>query len=51
MARLSDQLKVVQRDHDRLNSDFSSTVNKNNTSEFEHSQRVSQLEEEINQMM
>ena len=43
MARLSDQLKVVQRDHDKLNSDFSSTVNKNNTTEFKYNQTINHL--------
>jgi len=34
MARLIDQLKVMQRDHARLNNDFESTIDKNSTSEF-----------------
>ena len=47
MMKLVDQLKIAQRDHEKLNSEFSTTVNKCNTTEFEYSQTISRLEEEI----
>jgi chromosome segregation ATPase len=51
MAKLVDQLKITQRDHEKLNSEFSTTVNKCNTTEFEYNQTISRLEEEISEAL
>lgn len=44
MAKIVDQLKIAQRENDKLNSQFSTTVNKCNTTEFEYSQTINKLE-------
>lgn len=51
MAKLVDQLKISQRENDKLNSQFSTTVNKCNTTEFEYSQTINRLEEEISEAL
>lgn len=44
MTRTIDQLKQSIRDNEKLNSDYSITVNKSNTAEFEYSQNITQIQ-------
>jgi hypothetical protein len=51
MAKVVDQLKIAQRDHEKLNTEYSTTVNKCNTTEFEYNQTISRLEDEISEIL
>lgn len=51
MNKVIDTLKASQRDRESLNSEFSSTVNKANTNEFELNQNINRLEEEISDLL
>lgn len=51
MIKVIEQLKSSQRDNEKLNSEYSTTVNKASTNEFEFNQNIVRLEEEISQLM
>jgi hypothetical protein len=43
MIKVIEQLKASQRENEKLNSEFSTTVNKASTSEFEFNQNIVRL--------
>lgn len=45
------QLKQAIRDNQKLNSDYSLSVNKRNTTEFEYNQNIIAMQEEMSQLM
>lgn len=51
MNKIIDTLKSTQRERESLNSQFSTTVNKANTNEFELNQNINRLEEEISDLL
>lgn len=51
MTRTVDQLKQAIRDNEKLNSDYSTSMNKSNTAEFEFSQAITQLQEEMAELL
>lgn len=50
-AKLVEQLKASQREHEKLNSEYSTTINKCNTTQFEFNQNIFRLEEEISELL
>ena len=51
MNKVIDSLKILQREKESLNSEYSSTINKANTNEFEYNQNINRLEEEISELL
>jgi hypothetical protein len=51
MSRTVDQLKQSIRDNEKLNSDYSTSMNKSNTVEFEYSQAITQIQEEMAEVL
>ena len=49
--KVIDALKITQRERQTLNSEYSTTVNKCNTNEFEYNQNINKLEEEISELL
>lgn len=50
MNKTIESLKTAQRDIEKLNSEFSTTLNKTNTNEFQLNQNINRLQEEISEL-
>lgn len=51
MTKTIDQLKQSIRDNEKLNSEYSISMNKNNTADFEYSQNITQIQEEMGELL
>ncbi len=51
MNKMIDNIKAAQRERQTLNSEFSTSVNKASTNEFELNQNINRLEEELSELM
>jgi hypothetical protein len=51
MTRTVDQLKQSIRDNEKINSDYSVSMNKSNTAEFEYCQSITQVQEEMAEVL
>ncbi len=49
--KMIDNMKAAQRERQTLNSEFSTSVNKASTNEFELNQNINRLEEELSELM
>ena len=45
--KVLDALKITQKERETINSEYSTSMNKSNTNEFEFNQNINKLEEEI----